>query len=296
MPCTICRVDGCRADVCQSYIIDQQNTVFCTVFAQQVERAIAFRQWSHYQVSDTPTQPGPTSWLYTGWPDMVRRNIVDERKKYLSNKVDVEIKKDVRHITTDWSVGLFKRVFPLFLEYICTSYSLTDVDEFNRLLAEPRLINPHTCTDYRGHASSLAIWLMRKSLPEDFLDLSNIDQRYLRPPTWTARNNSSSRTRVVYRDRIVYKEIRISSKIAMQMCEHDEKYLIDDICPICMDETQANNVVAYTCGHAFCCDCSSESLKKCGRKCPMCRVKTTHIKFKSDILPEKFNILMKLVQ
>ena len=81
----------------------------------------------------------------------------------------------------------------------------------------------------------------------------------------------------------------------MNMCGSDEKYMIDDTCPICMDDAKPNNVVAFTCGHAFCCDCSVECLKR-DRKCPMCRTKTTDVKFKAEILPDKFNALMAVVK
>lgn len=294
MPCTICKETTCRADTCQSFIIEQQFTSFCGTFSQQVERSLAVRQWPPYRISDT-VQHGPASQLYFGSPDVVRQKIVDARIHYLSTKVCVEIKKTIRRVTQDWSIGLFKRVFPRFLEYVRTSYSLTDVDEFDRLLVEPRLRHPNTCTDYRGYASSLANWLMRQSLPNNFLDLSDVHYRDLQPPTQNTRSGSS-RTRIEYRHRIICKEIRVYSKITMKMCGPDEEYMIDDTCPICMEKIQANNVIAYTCGHAFCCDCSTECLQKCGRKCPMCREKTTQIQFKPDILPEKFNILANLIR
>ena len=286
MPCTICKDDGCRADICQSFVIEQQFMLFCGTFAQQVDRTLEFRNWMPYAVSGT-ARPIPNSRLYIGEPDTVRRNLVEAREKYLRNKVSLGIRKTLIRVTKDWSIGLFKRVFPRFLEYIRTSYSLTDVDEFNRLLAEPNLISPRTCIHYKKYASSLAIWLMRKSLPENFLDLSNVHYRDLRPP--------ARQSRIVYRDRVEIRTTIEKTKVTMNMCGSDEKYMIDDTCPICMDDAKPNNVVAFTCGHAFCCDCSVECLKR-HRKCPMCRTKTTDVKFKAEILPEKFNALMAVVK
>lgn len=279
MSCTICKRTGCRADVCQSDIIDDSHRELVRMLIQTVEStAHELSSWSPYRASRT--NHNPSSFIYQGEPNDIRRNICSMREAYLSIDIQTNIKKKIREIVSNWSVGLFKRILPR----LRGSFRMNYFDQYNRLLAEPRLVSPKTVTDYRSYILGLAMFILRKRLPESFLDLTDVPDADLVP------------ARVVYRDRVVYKEIRVHSKITMQMCGPDEQYMIDDICPICMDKTQENNVIAYTCGHAFCCDCSTESLKKCGRNCPMCRAKTTHIKFKSDILPENFNILMKLVR
>jgi hypothetical protein len=202
------------------------------------------------------------------------------REAYLSRDIQTDIKKKIREVVSNWSVGLFKRILPR----LRGSFRMNYFDQYNRLLAEPRLVSPKTVTDYRSYILGFAMFILRKRLPENFLNLSDIPDTDLVP------------AQVVYRHRIICKEIRVYSKITMKMCGPDEEYMIDDTCPICMEKIQANNVIAYTCGHAFCCDCSTECLQKCGRKCPMCREKTTQIQFKPDILPEKFNILANLIR
>lgn len=279
MSCTICKRTGCRADVCQSDIIDESHRELVRMLIETVESTShELSSWPHYRVSQI--NYSPSSFIYQGEPSDIRRNICSMREAYLSRDIQTDIKKKIRGVVSNWSVGLFKRILPR----LRGSFRMNYFDQYNRLLAEPRLVSPKTVTDYRSYILGFAMFILRKRLPENFLNLSDIPDTDLVP------------AQVVYRERIVCKEIRIHSKVTMKMCGPDEKYMIDDTCPICMDKIQANNVIAYTCGHAFCCDCSTESLKKCGRNCPMCRAKTTHIKFKSDILPEKFNILMKLIR
>lgn len=279
MPCTICKSSECRADVCRSPIIDESHRELVRMLTETVEYYVYnLSLWSPHRVSHIDYPPSAT--IYQGEPNEIRRKICSMREAYLVQNVKKSIKRNLQGVVSIWSVGLFKRVLPR----LQGGFQTNCFEQYNRLLIDSRLVSPKTVTDYKAYIIGLAMFMLRKRLPDNFLDLSNVPDADLVPAL------------IVYRDRVVYKEIPVQSKITMEMCGQDEKYLTDDICPICMDETKINNVIAYTCGHAFCCDCSVESLQKCGRKCPMCRAKTTHIKFKADILPEKFNILMNLVR
>jgi len=279
MPCTICKSTECRADVCQSSIIDESHRELVRELTATIEYHVYnLSSWSPYRVSHIEYPPSAT--IYQGEPSEIKRKICSMREAYLIQNTKKCVKRNLQGVVSIWSVGLFKRVLPRLQGCFRTSY----YEQYNRLLIDSRLVSPKTVTDYKAYIIGLAMFILRKRLPENFLDLTDVPDADLIP------------ARIVYRDRVVYKEIQVHSKIVMEMCSPDEKYLTDDTCPICMDKIQSNNVVAYTCGHAFCCDCSTESLKKCGRSCPMCRAKTTHIKFKADILPEKFNILMNLVR
>ena len=275
MPCTICRVQGCRADVCLSDIIHQSHEKLNRVLIDTVYDVVDdLTQWPAYRVSHI-NYPY-SSLIYQGEPNEIRERICFMRENYLNQDIQTRIKKKLRDVVYNWNIGLFKRVIPLL--------QITTLDQYNRLLVDPRLVSPKTVTDYKSYMFGLAMFHVRAHLPTNFLDLTDVPDADLIPE------------RVIYRTRVVYKEVRVQSKITMEMCGPDEKYLTDDTCPICMEETKINNVVAYTCGHAFCCGCSFETLKRCGRKCPMCRVKTTCIKFKADILPNNFNTLMELVR
>lgn len=279
MPCTICKNDGCRADVCDSDIINESYRELDRMLTETVEYYVYnLSLWSPLRVSHIGYPPSAT--VYQGEPNEIRRKICSMREAYLVQNVKKSIKRNLQGVVSIWSVGLFKRV----LTRLQGGFQTNCFEQYNRLLVDSRLVSPKTVTDYKAYIIGLAMFMLRKRLPDNFLDLSDVPDADLIP------------AQIVYRDRVVYKEIQVQSKITMEMCSQDEKYLTDDNCPICMDETHANNMVAFTCGHAFCCDCSAESIQKCGRKCPMCRAETNHIKFKSDILPDKFNILMSLVR
>lgn len=291
MPCTICREGGCRADVCQSNIIDDSHRTLVRVLTETVEPIVnELSSWSAYRVSrmDYP----PSSLFYQGEPDEIRRNICSIRQSYLSRDIQTNIKKKLRDVMYNWNVGLFKRVLPRLRGNLRPGYC----EQYERLLIESRVVSPKTATDYKLYVYGLAMFILRKRLPDSFLDLSDVPDADLVPP------------RVFYHDRTDYSLLSTRTsrtsrnrgiqglKLTMKMSEPDEKYLIDDICPICMEEPKVNNVVAYTCGHAFCCDCSVETLKRCGSKCPMCRTETTCIRFKLNILPAKFNALSELMK
>ena len=292
MPCTICKTNGCRADVCRSSIIDESYRILVDTFEGEVVSTRSFAEWPAYRVSNNTTNYWRHPELFDGEPDVIREKISGARSRYLHEHVAVEIRKKIKRLTSSWGIGLFKRVVPRLLYNFPRAF-IEHLQEYTRLLVQPNLVTPRTCADYKAYISGLVIYCVLKLVPPGFLDLRDVPDEHLKPP---GRPIQVRQPRTVYRDRIVYREIRVKSKITMNMCGSDEKYMIDDTCPICMDDTKPNNVVAFTCGHAFCCDCSTESLKKCGRSCPMCRAKTTHIKFKADILPEKFNILMNLVR
>lgn len=287
MPCTICRDSGCRADVCQSNIIDDSHRNVVRVLTETVESIVhKLSLWPTYRVShmDYP----PSSLFYQGEPDEIRRNICSIRQSYLSRDIQTNIKKKLRDVMYNWNVGLFKRVLPRLRGSFRPGYC----EQYEHLLIETRIVSPKTATDYKLYVYGLAMFILRKRLPDSFLDLNDVPDADLIPP------------RVFYHDRTDYSLLSRrtcrnrggQSKLTMKMSEPDEKYLIDDICPICMEEPKVNNVVAYTCGHAFCCDCSVETLKRCGHKCPMCRTETTCIRFKLDILPANFNALMELIK
>jgi len=259
-------------------------------FEREVVSTRSFAEWPAYQVSHNPTNYWRYPELFEGDPDVVREKISGARSRYLHEHVAVDIRKKIRRVTSSWGIGLFKRVVPRLLYNFPQAFT-EHLQEYTRLLVQPNLVTPRTCADYKSYISGLAIYCMLKLVPPGFLDLRDVPDENLRPrgrPTQVRQPRT-----VVYRDRFV--EIRTKSKITMNMCGSDEKYIIDDTCPICMDDTKPNNVVAFTCGHAFCCDCSVECLKR-DSKCPMCRTKTTDVKFKAEILPEKFNALMAVVR
>jgi hypothetical protein len=294
MPCTICKTTGCRADVCLSPIIEESYRILVNNIERDVTSTSSFADWPAYRVSNV-TNYWRYSEVFDGEPDVVREKISGARTRYLHGYVAVEIKKKVRRITSSWGIGLFKRVVPRLLSNFPQAY-IHHLQEYTRLLVQPNLVTPRTCSDYKSYISGLAIYCMLKMVPAGFLDLSGVPDDQLKPPGQPTQVRHQVRPRTVYRDRVVYKEIYVKSKITMNMCGSDEKYMIDDTCPICMDDTKPNNVVAFTCGHAFCCDCSVECLKRGDRKCPMCRTKTTDVKFKADILPEKFNAIVAVVK
>lgn len=290
MPCTICKTNGCRADVCRSPIIEESYGILVDTFEREATSTRSFAEWPAYRVSNNTTNYWRYPQLFEGHPDVVREKISGARARYLHGHVSVEIRKKIKRLTSSWGIGLFKQVVPRLLYNFPQAFT-EHFQEYTRLLTQPNLVTPRTCGDYKSYLSGLVIYCMLKMTPSGFLDLSGVPDENLRP--WGQPNQVRPRT-VVYRDRFV--EIRTKSKITMNMCGSDEKYMIDDTCPICMDDTKPNNVVAFTCGHAFCCDCSVECLKRGDRKCPMCRTKTTDVKFKAEILPEKFNALMAVVR
>ena len=296
MPCTICKTNGCRADVCVSPIIEESYTTLINTFEIEVNSTSSFAEWPAYRVSNNTTNYWICPDLFEGEPDVIREKLRGARTRYLHGHVVIDIRKSIKRITSSWGIGLFKKLVPRLLSNFPLEY-VGHLQEYSRLLVQPNLVRPKSCSDYRSYLSGLAIYCMLQSVPPGFLDLSNVPDEDLKPPTPPPiRHQRTSRPRIVYRERIVYRDVYIKSKITMNMCDSDERYLIDDTCPICMDDTKPNNVVAFTCGHAFCCDCSVECLKRGSRKCPMCRTKTADVKFKADILPEKFNTLMAVVK
>lgn len=296
MPCTICKANGCRADVCRSPIIEESYRTLVDTFEREVNSTSSFAEWPAYRVSNNTTNYWRFPALFEGDPHVVREKISGARSRYLYGHVAVELRKTIKRVTSSWGIGLFKRVVPQLLSNFPQAYT-SYFQDYNRLLVQPNLVRPKSCSDYKSYITGLATYCMLKLVPAGFLDLSGVPDEHLKPPTPApVRRQSEPRVRIVYRDRVVYKEIHTKSKITMNMCGSDEKYMIDDTCPICMDDTKPNNVVAFTCGHAFCCDCSVECLKRGSRKCPMCRTKTADVKFKADILPEKFNALMTIVK
>lgn len=292
MPCTICKINGCRADVCRSPIIEESYRILVDTFEKEIISTRSFAEWPAYRVSNNTTNYWRYPQLFEGDPDVVRAKISGARSRYLHEHVAVEIRKKIKRVTSSWGIGLFKRVVPRLLYNFPQAFT-EHLQEYTRLLVQPNLVTPRTCADYKAYVSGLAIYCMLKLVPPGFLDLRDVPDEHLKP---RGQPTQVRQPRTVYRDRIVYREIRTKSKITMNMCGSDEKYMIDDTCPICMDDTKPNNVVAFTCGHAFCCDCSIECFKRGDHKCPMCRTKTTDVKFKAEILPEKFNALMAVVK
>lgn len=296
MPCTICKTNGCRADVCVSPIIEESYRTLLHTFEREVGSTASFAEWPAYRVSTTTNY-----WLYPdlfeGEPDAIREKISGARARYLTHHVAVESGKTINRVMFSWGIGLFKRVLPRLLSNFPAAYTEYLV-EYNRIL-ESNSVTPRTRTDYKAYISELMGYCIVKSVPPGFLNLRDVPNEHLIPPTPAPvrrQPNPRPRPRTVYRDRILYREVRIVSTITLNMCASDEKYMIDDTCPICMEDAKPNNVVAFTCGHAFCCDCSVEFLKRGHCKCPMCRTNTTDVKFKAGILPEKFNALMAVVK
>jgi len=95
-----------------------------------------------------------------------------------------------------------------------------------------------------------------------------------------ARNNASVRVNHV----ATRKE-----KIKFKMDNNDSKYICDDSCYVCMEEMKPSDMVAMTCGHAFCSGCTGQFINKCNGKCPVCRSKIEEVRFRPDIQPERFN-------
>lgn len=95
-----------------------------------------------------------------------------------------------------------------------------------------------------------------------------------------ARNNAPVRVNTV---------VARKDKIKFKMDNNDSKYICDDSCYICMEEMKPSDMVAMTCGHAFCSGCTGQFINKCNGKCPICRSNIEEVRFKPDILPERFN-------
>lgn len=296
MPCTICKTNGCRADVCVSPIIEESYTTLTSTFEREVNIVTSFAEWPAYRVSNSTTNYWRFPQLFDGEPDVIREKLSGARSRYLHDHVAVEMRRSIKRITHSWGIGLFKKLVPRLLSNFPVAY-VGYLQEYNRLLVQPNLVRPKTCSDYKLYVSGLAIYCMLQSVPPGFLDLNNVPDNQLKPP---GQPNQVRRPRPPRlqrsRERIVYREVYLQSNITMNMCDSHENYMIDDTCPICMGNIKSNNVIAFTCGHAFCCDCSVEYLKRGTRSCPMCRMKTTDVKFKADILPEKFNALMAVVR
>ena len=95
-----------------------------------------------------------------------------------------------------------------------------------------------------------------------------------------ARNNAPVRVNPV----VARKE-----KIKFKMDNTDSKYICDNSCYICMEDMKPSDMVAMTCGHAFCSGCTGQFINKCNSKCPVCRCEIEEVRFKPDIQPEIFN-------
>lgn len=110
-------------------------------------------------------------------------------------------------------------------------------------------------------------------------NMNNMRQQHARELR-AARNNASVRVNHV----AARKE-----KIKFKMDNNDSKYICDDSCYVCMEEMKPSDMVAMTCGHAFCSGCTGQFINRCNGKCPVCRSKIEEVRFRHDIQPERFN-------
>ena len=110
-------------------------------------------------------------------------------------------------------------------------------------------------------------------------NMNNMRQQHARELR-AARNNASVRVNHI----AARKE-----KIKFKMDNNDSKYICDDSCYVCMEEMKPSDMVAMTCGHAFCSGCTGQFINRCNGKCPVCRSKIEEVRFRHDIQPERFN-------
>ena len=84
----------------------------------------------------------------------------------------------------------------------------------------------------------------------------------------------------------------VNKKIQIQMDNFDEKYFIDDSCPVCLEKLETSNVIALNCGHTCCVDCLTHIISpRMNQNCPCCRSEINTIRFKPDINPTNFNTI-----
>ena len=92
MSCTICKRTGCRADVCRSDIIDESHTELVRMLIETVESTShELSSWPPCRVSQINHRP--SSFIYQGEPNDIRRNICSMREAYLSRDIQTNIKK-----------------------------------------------------------------------------------------------------------------------------------------------------------------------------------------------------------
>ena len=102
---------------------------------------------------------------------------------------------------------------------------------------------------------------------------------------------------IVERRRMTVEEVKEMivkkfKKIQIQMDNFDEKYFIDDSCPVCLEKLETSNVIALNCGHTCCVDCLTHIISpRMNQNCPCCRTEINTIRFKPDIDPTNFNTI-----
>ena len=221
--------------------------------------------------------------------------------------------KNIREVTVGCHVSAWKHVYPKFLE----SLRLDDrplyshVRRWLRLITDERLVHPRTHTDYRNSIISIVRYVSDKMLNTQ-IQLHNSENDILTMPievpppnvvdmtTPPALPNNDILPPPLPRSRLRrprYTDVNSTNKptILFRMDNPDTLYIYDDVCAVCMEPNNDNNVVALTCNHAYCANCTGEFIKRCNGKCPSCRDLIKEVRFKPTILPEHFNKMISIM-
>ena len=146
---------------------------------------------------------------------------------------------------------------------------------------------------YRGLINS-----SMRNIKEHFLNYNRPQQVEINMAELREEIEQSNRRRIqaiVELGRITVEEVKemmVKKKIQIQMDNFDEKYFIDDSCPVCLEKLETSNVIALNCGHTCCVDCLTHIISPTmNQNCPCCRTKINTIRFKPDIDPTNFNTI-----
>mgnify|MGYP003987547683 CR=1 FL=1 len=278
--CTICRKPGCRADRCQSTIIDDSYRALLETFDRIVCRDYdSVLGWPPYQVSmfndefttsDIPVYLNPP--VIDGESiEWKRGRIVCSRGAYIENGV-YAVCEIMREHLIGITLGLYKRIVPRFIARNRLNYH--HLGQFVNSFQQSDCANFTHPGEYISYLTRMVETYVRELFPvTQFLNLTRFSYDEIMQTGLTTPD---------------------TNHIMVKMDGSDTCYLVDDHCPVCMEDMVSNNTVALNCGHSFCGDCSVEFIKRCTTNCAMCREQIREVRFKSDILPDKFNAIMQL--
>tara|TARA_B100000524_G_C23609889_1_gene355789 strand:+ start:132 stop:938 length:807 start_codon:yes stop_codon:yes gene_type:complete len=86
-----------------------------------------------------------------------------------------------------------------------------------------------------------------------------------------------------------------TKNIKIMMDDEVESYYMNETCAICFNDITSNDVLAFNCKHTFCGSCAVQTIKKTNLACPTCREKITEIRFKPTTKKETFNELSSCI-
>lgn len=220
-----------------------------------------YKHCNHSIINDSSIQ------LFNHMIDAIERPltfyITYEHTIYPTSTHYFNIKKYTNRVTVGWNMSLWRRVFPRVIELLQAFGHTQYIDEFRRLSTDNHILQPGCSSHYKMHIAGLSQYIARKL----------VDNEYIR----------------------FNQNLQPINMVSFQLDDVHTQYFHHGKCPVCIERIDDTNSFAFSCLHAFCSRCVGELFQRFHNKCPSCREDITRVRFKSNILPEHFNLLSQIL-